>query len=316
MSTNTNTTMADELSPSQQTLMVNTHVQGTDLVSHAYSSDPPEKEMSSSDILQQALNEADGFDSSALAQSHEQIQHLTDHSYIHTTKSHDLSPAVDEMNTRDIDDDLEISIDKDNKTIENVEHFNTNKSIPIPSGDQLTPHPPFPEDVYPIDKSNDVLSMDVSDEVDVLDESALDGNLVISENTDSSPEKPEVTVSTSTPNQQYVFTFKDAPASTASGGFDISQLRLPPKKQTTSPLGSVRNPIQIIQNGNSYHSTQLLTQAQLQQISHVLQTQKVQNGGKSVMYDPATNTRIVCRVVHPAELQVNLKTILYVAFTV
>lgn len=29
----------------------------------------------------------------------------------------------------------------------------------------------------------------------------------------------------------------------------------------------------------------------------------MQNSGKSVLYDPSTNTRIVCRVVHPGELK-------------
>ncbi|GIX88407.1 hypothetical protein CEXT_643621 [Caerostris extrusa] len=56
-------------------------------------------------------------------------------------------------------------------------------------------------------------------------------------------------------------------------------------KKTNAPLGSVENPIQITHKGDSYETTQ--------------------NGGKSVLYDPSTKTRIVCRVVHPSEVQGN-----------
>ncbi|XP_071038909.1 uncharacterized protein [Parasteatoda tepidariorum] len=81
-------------------------------------------------------------------------------------------------------------------------------------------------------------------------------------------------------------------------------------KPTNAPLGSVGNPIQIIHNGTSYLSTQMLSQAQLQQITHVLQQQqakKLANGGKSsILFEPNTRTRIVCRVVQPSELQQKL----------
>lgn len=78
-----------------------------------------------------------------------------------------------------------------------------------------------------------------------------------------------------------------------------------PSKLSQAPLGSVQNPIQIIQQGNAFRSTQVLSKEQLQQIAQVLQQQQlskaVQNGGKSVLYDEATNTRIVYRVVYPSE---------------
>ncbi|KAH7940304.1 hypothetical protein HPB52_023018 [Rhipicephalus sanguineus] len=61
------------------------------------------------------------------------------------------------------------------------------------------------------------------------------------------------------------------------------------QKQSTAPLGSSENPIQIIQQGNTYHSTQVLSPEQLQQIAHVLQQQQ-------------TNTRIIYRVIYPSEL--------------
>lgn len=79
-----------------------------------------------------------------------------------------------------------------------------------------------------------------------------------------------------------------------------------PQKQTSAPLGSSENPIQIIQQGNTYHSTQVLSSEQLQQIAHVLQQQQVnraiQKGGSAVVFNPQTNTRIIYRVIYPSEL--------------
>lgn len=91
------------------------------------------------------------------------------------------------------------------------------------------------------------------------------------------------------------------PVSTSS----FQHITLPPK-QTSAPLGSSENPIQIIQQGNTYHSTQVLSSEQLQQIAHVLQQQQVnraiQNGGSAVVFNPQTNTRIIYRVIYPSEL--------------
>lgn len=75
------------------------------------------------------------------------------------------------------------------------------------------------------------------------------------------------------------------------------------QQENQPPLGSCENPIQIIQQGNTYHSTQMLSPDQLQQIAHVLQQQQVskaiQNGGSAVVYNPQTNTRIIYRVLYP-----------------
>lgn len=69
------------------------------------------------------------------------------------------------------------------------------------------------------------------------------------------------------------------------------------------PLGSKSNPIRIIQQGNTYKSTQKLSQEQIQQIVQVLQRQnlasKTVDGGPTAVYNPETNTRIVYRVVQP-----------------
>lgn len=98
---------------------------------------------------------------------------------------------------------------------------------------------------------------------------------------------------------------RDAPVKIQPVTQTLQNLPLPPK-QSSAPLGSSENPIQIIQQGNTYHSTQVLSPEQLQQIAHVLQQQQVnraiQNGGSAVVFNPQTNTRIIYRVIYPSEL--------------
>ncbi|XP_041352392.1 uncharacterized protein LOC121370922 [Gigantopelta aegis] len=74
-----------------------------------------------------------------------------------------------------------------------------------------------------------------------------------------------------------------------------------------SPLGSSRNPIRIIQQGNQYTPVQQLTAEQLQQIMQVVQQQQLtkttaDGGGSSVLFNSQTNTKIVYRVIYPSEL--------------
>ncbi|XP_043283570.1 uncharacterized protein [Venturia canescens] len=68
---------------------------------------------------------------------------------------------------------------------------------------------------------------------------------------------------------------------------------------TTKPLGSSENPIQIVQQGHTFHSMQRLTQSQLKQIAHVLQ----QRSQEAAM----PNERIVYRVVFPEELDLRMR---------
>lgn len=73
------------------------------------------------------------------------------------------------------------------------------------------------------------------------------------------------------------------------------------------PLGSSKNPIRIVQQGNQYTSLQHLTPEQLSQIMQVVQQQQLlqktqHSGGASVLYNPQTQTRIVYRVLYPSEL--------------
>ncbi|XP_034938730.1 uncharacterized protein [Chelonus insularis] len=65
-------------------------------------------------------------------------------------------------------------------------------------------------------------------------------------------------------------------------------------------LGSNENPIQIIQQGNAFHSSQKLTQSQLKQLAHVLQQQRSQDSS-------TCNEKVVYRVVFPEELDLRIK---------
>ncbi|PSN50795.1 hypothetical protein C0J52_13922 [Blattella germanica] len=81
--------------------------------------------------------------------------------------------------------------------------------------------------------------------------------------------------------------------------------RMPvPNFNSTKPLGSSENPIQLVQHGQTFHSVQSLTQEQLRQIATVLQQQHLESAPrtKNVVYDAETNTRIIYRVVYPEDL--------------
>lgn len=77
-----------------------------------------------------------------------------------------------------------------------------------------------------------------------------------------------------------------------------------PNFNSTKPLGSSENPIQLVQHGQTFHSVQSLTQEQLRQIATVLQQQHLESAPrtKNVVYDAETNTRIIYRVVYPEDL--------------
>ncbi|KAG7200314.1 hypothetical protein KM043_017778 [Ampulex compressa] len=67
----------------------------------------------------------------------------------------------------------------------------------------------------------------------------------------------------------------------------------------SKPLGSSENPIQIVQQGQTFHSMQRLTPTQLKQIAHVLQ----QRSQEATM----SNERVVYRVVFPEELDLRIR---------
>lgn len=84
--------------------------------------------------------------------------------------------------------------------------------------------------------------------------------------------------------------------------------REPPKENDPNAIvGSAKNPIQIIQHGNTYTSTQVLSAEQLQQIAQVLQQQHLvqtatKAGTSSILFNPQTNTRIVYKVIYPSDM--------------
>ena len=96
----------------------------------------------------------------------------------------------------------------------------------------------------------------------------------------------------------------------------------PPQQTQKKPLGSTENPIQLVQEGNSFRSLQPLTPDQLKHIASVLKQNRQailsgtgdakagtssgtdgEGGKRRVVYDAASNTRIVYRVVTPGELK-------------
>ncbi|XP_006612490.1 uncharacterized protein LOC102673147 [Apis dorsata] len=67
----------------------------------------------------------------------------------------------------------------------------------------------------------------------------------------------------------------------------------------SKPLGSSENPIQIVQQGQTFHSMQRLTPMQLKQIAHVLQQRSQET--------TTSNERVVYRVVFPEELDLQIR---------
>ena len=76
--------------------------------------------------------------------------------------------------------------------------------------------------------------------------------------------------------------------------------KTPQNVDKAAPLGSSKNPIRIIQQGNTFTSTQQLTEEQLQQIMQVVQQQhamkETQEGNKA---GSKAKTKIVYKVVNP-----------------
>lgn len=78
-----------------------------------------------------------------------------------------------------------------------------------------------------------------------------------------------------------------------------------PVDDPLAPLGSTKNPIRIIQQGNQFITTQDLSDDQLKQILQVLRNQAMIEDGTETMtsvtnsvYNPETSTRIIFRVTN------------------
>ncbi|GIY56192.1 hypothetical protein CDAR_166911 [Caerostris darwini] len=297
--------MAEELS--QQTLVINKHVP---VVENISAQELPthfnDKDIIATGTLQSTVNEIDEYDQNNLIQTPstilDNIHHLSDHSYIHNVKSLNLDSAVDQIVSKNLK--LVDSSVVSNKIDKNLElqdfRIESDKSISNSCNNDLKPLILTDNSQILLNNHNLTFnsgSVDSNCNESIYVDETVGGSeaLIISEDL----------VSSSNPSIQTDTVLSSSIAS-ASNSY-LTSLNLLTKK-TNAPLGSVENPIQITHKGDSYETTQVLTQAQLQQISYVLQNQKtnkIQNGGKSVLYDPSTKTRIVCRVVHPSEVQGN-----------
>ncbi|XP_071441406.1 uncharacterized protein [Hetaerina americana] len=97
---------------------------------------------------------------------------------------------------------------------------------------------------------------------------------------------------------------KITPAEGTTGAGSPSSVKLPlPNFNSEKPLGSSDNPIQLVQQGQTFHSMQPLSREQLKQIATVLQQRHFDTtkNSKNVLYDAETNTRIIYRVVYPED---------------
>ncbi|GFT42091.1 zinc finger protein [Nephila pilipes] len=297
--------MAEELS--QQTLMVSKHVPIVASSGGELTIELQGKDIASSDLVPRAVNEINSYDQNSFETTasnvQENIHHLSDHSYIHTTKSLNIDSSVGEINTHDlksVENSVATGQDVDkNLVLQNLQ-FDSDKQISESSGIPVKSIS-LPKDNHQMTVNHDILCFNSVDD-------SCPENLYVNETVDISNPLVISECPVSSSNSS-VHTTSVLPSSTTStsNSFGLCNLKLLGRK-TNAPLGSVENPIQITHKGNKYETTQCLTQAQVQQISYVLQSQeanKIHNGGKSILYDPSTNTRIVCRVVHPSELQGN-----------
>lgn len=126
---------------------------------------------------------------------------------------------------------------------------------------------------------------------------------------------PVQTVVTTDQNQQVVNSSLSSVASPTSVVIaPPTSVVIGSPNSTNTALGTSENPIRIVQQGNHYTSMQQLTPEQVSQIMQVLQNQhvakqtKVSGSGSSVLFNPQTNTRIVYRIINPADLHKNTAT--------
>ncbi|XP_046665042.1 uncharacterized protein LOC124357361 isoform X2 [Homalodisca vitripennis] len=83
----------------------------------------------------------------------------------------------------------------------------------------------------------------------------------------------------------------------------VALSRIPIKTDSKKPLGSNENPIQLVQQGSTFHSMQALTEDHISKIKPILQENfDSRVPSKNVVYDPTSNTRIIYRIISPAEV--------------
>ncbi|XP_071525482.1 uncharacterized protein [Panulirus ornatus] len=78
-----------------------------------------------------------------------------------------------------------------------------------------------------------------------------------------------------------------------------------PGGDNTKPLGSSENPIQLVQQGNTFQALQPVQERQLEQITALLQQRRITappTTHHDEIYDPKTNMKIVYKVVFPEDI--------------
>ncbi|XP_069935662.1 uncharacterized protein [Cherax quadricarinatus] len=80
-----------------------------------------------------------------------------------------------------------------------------------------------------------------------------------------------------------------------------------PGGDNTKPLGSSENPIQLVQQGNTFQALQPVQERQLEQITTLLQQRRITappttHHDHHEIYDPKTNMKIVYKVVFPEDI--------------
>ncbi|XP_068243482.1 serine-rich adhesin for platelets-like [Palaemon carinicauda] len=88
----------------------------------------------------------------------------------------------------------------------------------------------------------------------------------------------------------------------SSEGDEPPQILQLPTGDSTKPLGSKENPIQLVQQGNTFQALQPVHKEQLEQITSLLQQRRLTvplTAHHDEIYDPKTNMKIVYKVVHP-----------------
>ncbi|XP_042864682.1 uncharacterized protein LOC122248622 isoform X2 [Penaeus japonicus] len=91
----------------------------------------------------------------------------------------------------------------------------------------------------------------------------------------------------------------------SSGGDDTPFTVHLPGGDNTKPLGSSENPIQLVQQGNTFQALQPVQERQLQQITSLLQQRRITappTTHHDEIYDPKTNMKIVYKVVYPEDI--------------
>ncbi|CAL4108150.1 unnamed protein product, partial [Meganyctiphanes norvegica] len=78
-----------------------------------------------------------------------------------------------------------------------------------------------------------------------------------------------------------------------------------PAGNNTKPLGSSENPIQLVQQGQTFQALQPVQEKQLEQITTLLQQRQISappSHNHQEIYDPKTNMKIVYKVVYPSDI--------------